>query len=102
MLVLPITRAATGRANTLRGLLSDPRLVKADPYTRLGVVWRTDARTRARRFLPFDLGRVLRGQADLPLAELKQRSLVNDRAKAADKDLDFSRRIRAGLPGIDQ
>lgn len=65
----PVTRAAGGRAQTLRGLLSDPRLVKADPYPRLGVIWRTDARTRSRRFLPFDLGRVLQGQADMPLAE---------------------------------
>ncbi|TCZ66090.1 polysaccharide biosynthesis/export family protein [Roseicella aquatilis] len=66
---LPVTRAAGGRARTLRGLLSDPRLVKADPYARLGVVWRTDPRTRTRRFLPFDLGRVLQGGADMPLAE---------------------------------
>lgn len=67
--VAPVLRAAGGRARTLRGLLSDPRLVRADPYARLGVVWRTDPRTRTRRFLPFDLGRVLQGQADLPLLE---------------------------------
>ena len=59
-------RAGRGR---LRGLLADPRLVRADPYPRLGVVWRTDARSRARQFVPFDLGRVLQGQADMPLAE---------------------------------
>ncbi|MDO9711665.1 polysaccharide biosynthesis/export family protein [Paracraurococcus lichenis] len=67
--VAPVLRAAGGRARNLRGLLSDPRLVKADPYPRLGVVWRTEPRTRTRQFLPFDLGRVLQGQADLPLAE---------------------------------
>ncbi|WP_380067836.1 polysaccharide biosynthesis/export family protein [Dankookia sp. GCM10030260] len=67
--VTPVLRAAGGRARTLRGLLADPRLVRADPYPRLGLVWRTDARTRTRQFLPFDLGRVLQGQADLPLAE---------------------------------
>ncbi len=65
----PLVRAATGRGQTLRGLLSDPRLVRPDPYPRLGLVWRTDSRTRARRFIPFDLGRVLEGRADLPLAE---------------------------------
>ncbi|GAA0600789.1 hypothetical protein GCM10009416_43420 [Craurococcus roseus] len=66
----PLTRAAGGgRGGSLRALLSDPRLVRPDPYPRLGVVWRTDARTRTRRFLPFDLARVLRGGADLPLAE---------------------------------
>ncbi|WP_052389222.1 SLBB domain-containing protein [Belnapia moabensis] len=65
----PLVRAATGRGQTLRGLLSDPRLVRPDPYPRLGLVWRTDARTRARRFIPFDLGRVLEGRADMPLAE---------------------------------
>jgi hypothetical protein len=34
----------------------------------------------------------------LPFAELKQRSLINERARAADKDPDFSRSIREGLP----
>ena len=67
--VAPMLRAAGGRARTLRGLLADPRLVRADPYPRFGLVWRTDARTRTRQFLPFDLGRVLQGQADMPLAE---------------------------------
>lgn len=66
----PLTRASGGgRGGSLRALLSDPRLVRPDPYPRLGVVWRTDARTRTRRFLPFDLARVLRGGADLPLTE---------------------------------
>ena len=36
----------------------------------------------------------------LPFAELKARSLINERAKAADKDPDFSARIRKGLPGF--
>jgi hypothetical protein len=35
---------------------------------------------------------------DLPFSELKQRSLINKRANAADKDPDFSRLIREGLP----
>jgi hypothetical protein len=34
----------------------------------------------------------------LPFTELKQRSLINSRARAADKDPDFSRVIREGLP----
>jgi len=65
----PVMRAAGGKAGTLRGLLSDPRLVKPDPYARLGVVWRIDPRTRSRTYLPFDLARVLRGEANMPLAE---------------------------------
>jgi protein involved in polysaccharide export with SLBB domain len=64
----PLLRSA-GAGQSLRRLLADPRLVKADPYPRLGVVWRIDPRTRARRFIPFDLGRVLQGQGDMPLAE---------------------------------
>jgi hypothetical protein len=36
----------------------------------------------------------------LPFPELKARSLINDRAKAADQDPDFSARIRDGLPGF--
>jgi len=35
----------------------------------------------------------------LPFAELKSRSHINERAKAADQDPEFSARIRAGLPG---
>lgn len=37
----------------------------------------------------------------LPFAELKQRSLINRQAAAADGDPDFSRRIREGLPGME-
>ncbi|MDW8399382.1 MAG: SLBB domain-containing protein, partial [Acetobacteraceae bacterium] len=64
----PVTRSAAGRP-TLRSLLADPRLIRPDPYVRMGVVWRVDPATRVRRFLPFDLGRVLGGQANLTLAE---------------------------------
>ena len=44
-----------------------------------------------------------RGKLDqtLPFVELKKRSLINPRAKAADKANDFSRLIRAGLPGME-
>jgi hypothetical protein len=34
----------------------------------------------------------------LPFAQLKARSLINDRAKAADQDPAFSTRIRESLP----
>ena len=60
---------------------------------------------------PWDWRILLNGKADemlydhhaiatggLPFAELKQRSLINDRARAADKDPDFSRLIREDLP----
>ena len=36
----------------------------------------------------------------LPFAELRQRSRINDAARAADHAADFSRRIREGLPGL--
>jgi hypothetical protein len=36
----------------------------------------------------------------LPFAELKQRSVINPKARAADQDSDFSLRIREGLPGM--
>jgi len=36
----------------------------------------------------------------VPFADLKQRSLINDRAKAAGDRSDFSARIREGLPGF--
>ena len=34
----------------------------------------------------------------LPFAELRRRSLINERARAADGAPDFSRRIREDLP----
>jgi hypothetical protein len=41
-----------------------------------------------------------RGAVDrsLPFAELKKRSYINPKAQAADKDPNFSARIRVGLP----
>jgi protein involved in polysaccharide export with SLBB domain len=68
---IPVTRAASGgrRGQTLRGLISDRRLLRNDPYVRLGVVWRADARTGQRNFVAFDLGRVLEGRANMPLRE---------------------------------
>jgi Domain of unknown function (DUF4105) len=63
--------------------------------------------------VPWDWRILLNGKADellykdralvtggLPFAELKQRSLIDERAKAADKDPDFSARIRVGLPSL--
>jgi len=60
---------------------------------------------------PWDWRILLNGKADemlyqdhaiatggLPFAELKERSLINERARAADKDPDFSHLIREGLP----
>src|SRR6266576_1968637 len=60
---------------------------------------------------PWDLRMLVNGKADemlyqhhliatggLPFSELKQRSLINERARAADKDQDFSRVIREELP----
>ena len=35
---------------------------------------------------------------DLPLAELRARGHVNNRARAAEHDADFSRRVREGVP----
>ena len=49
--------------------------------------------------LAYDLGAVDRS---LPFPEFKAHSHINERAKAADHDLDFSRKIRVGLPGIEK
>lgn len=38
----------------------------------------------------------------MPLSELKRRSLINPRAKAADADPDFYKKIREGLPGFEK
>ena len=69
------------------------------------------AQRPANQRAPWDWRMLLNGKADemlyerhavatggLPFAELKQRSLINKRARAADRDPDFSRLIREGLP----
>jgi hypothetical protein len=38
---------------------------------------------------------------NLPLAELKERVHINERARAAGKEADFSKLIREGVPGIE-
>jgi hypothetical protein len=38
----------------------------------------------------------------LPFAELKERSLIDAKARVADQAADFSEQIRIGLPGFDQ
>lgn len=45
-----------------------------------------------------------RGAIDtsMPFQELKKRSLINERAKMVNKSQDFSKRIRIGLPGMEQ
>jgi polysaccharide export outer membrane protein len=64
----PITRSTAG-ATRLAALLSDPRLVRADAYVPMGVIWRAERPARQRRFIAFPLGRVLASAADLPLQE---------------------------------
>lgn len=68
---IPLTRAAAGgrQVQTLRGLIADRRLLRNDPYVRMGAVWRADARTGQRGFVGFDLGRVLEGRANMPLRD---------------------------------
>ena len=64
-----------------------------------------------RERMPWDWRLLLNGKADemlyerrniatagLSFAQLKQRSLINQRARAADQDPEFSRLIRVGLP----
>jgi hypothetical protein len=48
--------------------------------------------------LLYEHGRIA---TNLPLAELKQRCHINERARAAGNAADFSARIRQGVPGID-
>ncbi len=47
--------------------------------------------------MTYDSGRL---DATLPFEELRRRSDVTEKARAADRDPAFSRRIREGLPGM--
>jgi len=48
--------------------------------------------------LLFEQGKI---STNLPLAELKARGHINTRARAADTAVDFSQRIRQGVPGME-
>ena len=87
---------------------------QAEWYNALTSNCTTNIRGHARAYVvsPWDWRVLLNGYSDemayqngrldrsLPFAELKARSHINDRGKAADKDPAFSRRIREGLPGM--
>ena len=94
--------------NTLNALHEHPRWYNA-------VTSNCTTAIRAQRAVdkraPWDWRMLINGKADemlyqdhaiaiggLPFTELKQRSLINQRARAADDDPDFSRLIRDGLP----
>lgn len=85
-------------------------------YRAIGTNCTTSILRHTRRFNPdarFDWRLIANGYLDemlyergtldqtLPFAELKKRSLINQRAKAGDKARDFSRLIRVGLPGME-
>src|SRR2546430_6941309 len=94
--------------NTLNILHENPRW-----YNAVTSNCTTSIRTQraVQKRAPWDWRILLNGKADemlyqhhaiatgeLSFAELKQRSLINERARAADKDPDFWRLIREGLP----
>ncbi|TQF82052.1 polysaccharide biosynthesis/export protein, partial [Elioraea sp. Yellowstone] len=66
--LLPQMRSR-GAAPTLRRLVGDPRQIRPDPYLRFAALIRVDPATRLKRVQPFDLGRLLAGQGDIPLAD---------------------------------
>jgi hypothetical protein len=94
--------------NTVNVLHEHPRWYNAIT-TNCTTSIRTQRPTSQR--VPWDWRMLANGKADemlyqrhliatggLPFGELKQRSLINQRARAVDKDPDFSRWIRDGLP----
>jgi hypothetical protein len=97
--------------NTINTLRDHPRWYNAIT-TNCTTNIRTQRPTSQR--VPWDWRMLLNGKADemlyeghaiatagLPFSELKQRSLINQRARAAGQDPAFSRLIRADLPQSD-
>jgi protein involved in polysaccharide export with SLBB domain len=93
----PLLRAP--RTGGLRDMLHDPRLVKPDPYVRMGVVWRVDPQTRVRRFIGFDLGRLLSGGADLQLGENDEVLLLSQADVLWLASPPVQRALRGEVPG---
>jgi len=97
--------------NTLNALHESPRWYNA---VTSNCTTSIRAQRAAKLRTPWDWRILFNGKADemlyqhhaiatggLPFAELKQRSLINERARAADQDPDFSSVIREGLPRTD-
>jgi hypothetical protein len=97
--------------SSLNALHEDPRWYNAITHNCTTSI---RAQRAARLRTPWDWRILLNGKADellyqdhaiatggLAFAELKQRSLIDERARAADQDPDFSRIIREGLPRSD-
>ena len=94
--------------NTLNALHEHPRWYNAVTSNCTTAI---RAQRAADKRAPWDWRMLINGKADemlyqhhaiatcgLPFSELKQRSLINQRARAADNDPDFSRLIREDLP----
>ena len=94
--------------NALNGLRTRPRWYNAIT-TNCTTSVRAQRPTNER--MPWDWRILLNGKGDellyerhliatggLPFAELKQRSRINERARAADKDPNFSGLVRQGIP----
>jgi hypothetical protein len=97
--------------NTLNALHENPRWYNA---VTSNCTTSIRAQRAAKIRTPWDWRILLNGKADemlyqdhavatggLSFTELKQRSLINERARAADQDPNFSRIIREGLPRSD-
>lgn len=72
---------------------------RPDGAERLPWDWRLLANGKSDELL---FARGLIATAGLPFEELKRRSLINERAKAAAATTNFSSAIRAGAPGFEQ
>lgn len=97
----PITRAVGRGGANLRSLLSDPRLVLPDPYARLAVILRFDPATRMRRFVPFDLARVMQGGTNPALAEGDEVILLSNADVAWLASPPVQRALRGEAPAAD-
>ncbi len=65
--IRPVIRSLA-QARTVRRILADKEQIKPDPYLPFGVIYRTNAKTRTRTFVPIDLGMILkREELDVPL-----------------------------------
>jgi len=97
--------------NTVNNLHIHPRW-----YNAITTNCTTSIRTQrpANQRAPWDWRLLVNGKADellyerhliatggLAFPELKRRSHINDRARAADQNPDFSQRIREGVPGFE-
>ena len=93
-------RKAVSAAGTLRQLLSQPEVLKADPYLPFALIRTEDPMTRVQRYVPVNLQSVLGGQTNVTLRERDQIIVLGREEIAYLTSADVQSVLRGQTPPV--